>query len=353
MKLRRVRAFTLVELLVVIAIIGILVALLLPAIQAAREAARRAQCTSNLKQLGLAAQNYLSARKDVLPGGMLQQNNSDPPTHTSGPGGSYQGESFFVYLMPYMEEQAIFDNWKFTDRGKNSATETSPAGSLISVLICPSANIPETVCFFPSTPVGNSGLVFPGYYSITSYAGNHGIKNYYPNDPDASDDGMFNIYAAPGSLSGICYARPAPIPCVRHTKGVLLKTVTDGTSKTLLCGERSLNDQGFDNLPPGQRSDLLIHQWALWGWTGGFKMAGHVSRSGGTIPINYKVTSTGCSGYQCQDEKLRAWGSDHPGGANFVFVDGSTRFISDSISQILLAAVSTRNKAEVSSEDLP
>src|SRR5215216_2489287 len=96
MKSKSSRGFTLVELLVVIAIIGILVALLLPAIQAAREAARRTQCTNNLKQLGLALHNYVSAKKDVLPGGMFQENKS--------PGGT-QGETFFVALMPYMENQ--------------------------------------------------------------------------------------------------------------------------------------------------------------------------------------------------------------------------------------------------------
>src|SRR5262249_36767247 len=101
---RKRNAFTLVELLVVIAIIGILVALLLPAIQAAREAARRAQCTSNLKQLGIALHNYIGAKKDVLPGGMYQE--------FKAPGG-YQGDTFFVYLMPYMENQIIYDRWDF------------------------------------------------------------------------------------------------------------------------------------------------------------------------------------------------------------------------------------------------
>lgn len=351
MKSKRRCGFTLVELLVVIAIIGILVALLLPAIQAAREAARRTQCTNHLKQLGLALQNYLSARKEVLPGGMYQQSNTDPPAHAAGTG-NYQGESFFVYLMPYMEEQVVYDRWKFTSRGENSAQTTSPAATSITTLLCPSEVPAEKVCYFP-TPVSGANMAFPGYYSVTNYAGNHGIKNYYPGDTDASDDGMFYVWASPGSNSGVCYTQPAPKPCVRHDRGVALKTVTDGTSKTLLFGERSLDDPGFNALTSNFRSDLLLHQWALWGWTGGFKMAGHVSRSGGTIPINYKVTPVGCSGYQCQDEKLRAWGSSHPGGAVFVMVDGSTRYISESISLVTLAAISTRNKAETPSEDIP
>ncbi len=129
----KTRAFTLVELLVVIAIIGILVALLLPAIQAAREAARRAQCMNNLKQLGIAAHNYLSAKKDVLPGGLFQEFKT--------PGG-YQGQTFFVYLMPYMEYQIIYDQWDFgttssTSRGNNCATQKSPAAHSISIAPLP------------------------------------------------------------------------------------------------------------------------------------------------------------------------------------------------------------------------
>ena len=94
MNAKPLRGFTLVELLVVIAIIGILVALLLPAIQAAREAARRTQCSNGLKQLSLAAHNYMSAKKSVLPPGMYQDNKLPS-----------QGETFFVFLLPYIEEQ--------------------------------------------------------------------------------------------------------------------------------------------------------------------------------------------------------------------------------------------------------
>src|SRR6478752_1254763 len=103
MKSKNTYGFTLVELLVVIAIIGILVALLLPAIQAAREAARRAQCTSQLKQLGLALHNYISAKKDALPPGL----------YTESKNGVQQGDTVFVRLLPYMEEQSIYDRWDF------------------------------------------------------------------------------------------------------------------------------------------------------------------------------------------------------------------------------------------------
>ena len=315
MQQNRVRGFTLVELLVVIAIIGILVALLLPAIQAAREAARRSQCANNLKQLGLACHNYLSVKKDRLPGGMFQENNKSKSPPPASPG--YEGETLFVYLMPYMEEQAIYDNWSFTERSKNSALATSPAGALIQTLLCPSDNPAEKVCYFPTIPSGNHGMAFPGYYAVTSYAGSHGIRNYYP--ADGADDGMFYTWGSTNSTAAVCYPRPAPAPCVRHDKGVALKTVNDGTSHTFLLGEKYNEDAIFDSINTGSRSGLLIHQWSLWGWTGGFKGTGHVTRSGGYL--SHLIINRQCPGscanssnYTCQDERLMTWGSGHPGG---------------------------------------
>jgi prepilin-type N-terminal cleavage/methylation domain-containing protein/prepilin-type processing-associated H-X9-DG protein len=351
MRFARCRGFTLVELLVVIAIIGILVALLLPAIQAAREAARRAQCMNGLKQLGLAAHNYMSAKKDVLPGGLFQQANSDPPAHTAG-SGSYQSDSFFVYLMPYLEQQQVYDNWKFTDRGKNSATDTSPAATLINTLLCASDNPAEKVCYFAS-PVTAANMAFAGYYAVTSYAGNHGTMNYYPTGagcgPNTTDDGMFYVYAPPGSTAGVAYTRPNGTT-FRPIKGVALKTVTDGTSKTILFGEKYNEDPVFNAKYTGQ-SGLLIHQWSLWGWTGGFKGTGHVTRSGGyTQAINLQSATCTLSATCCQDQRLRTWGSGHPGGANFVMADASTQFITDSINPTTLAALSTRNGGEVPPE---
>jgi prepilin-type N-terminal cleavage/methylation domain-containing protein/prepilin-type processing-associated H-X9-DG protein len=346
MKSKRNRGFTLVELLVVIAIIGILVALLLPAIQAAREAARRTQCSNNLKQLGLALHNYISSKKDVLPGGVLQEFKT--------PGG-YQGESFFVRLLPYMEEQAIYDNWSFTARANNSLTDKSPAAQQIGPLLCPSDAPDAKVIYIESGRTSAAGMTFPGYYSVTSYAGNHGTQSYYPTtaggcEPNSTDDGMFYVFAPAGSTAGVCYDRPAPRPCYRPDKGVSLKTVTDGTSKTLLFGEKYNRDEVFDN-KFSSRSGLKIYEWSQWGWTGGYKGLGHVTRSGGYTPvINRQSDTCTLSVDCCQDERLRTWGSGHPGGANFVMADASTQFITDSINPTTLAAISTRNGSETPPE---
>ncbi len=322
MKFSTRRGFTLVELLVVIAIIGTLVALLLPAVQAAREAARRSQCSNNLKQFGLAFQNHLSD-EESYPSGLTQDY------------GPYRGVSFFVSLLPHMEQQAIYDLWDFANLAENSLTPQSPAAAVIGAFYCPSDGAEERVIEFKSIP-GNSGLAYVGFYSNTSYAGNHGTRNYYPTAAKAD---------------GILFTTgPASAPD-RDQEPVKLSQVVDGTSNTILMGERYNFDPIFDTIRANYRSGLLIRQWSLWGWSGGFKGTGHITRSS-FQPINYQVPSScqGSSSYFCQDIRLMGWGSGHPGGAMLSFADGSTRFIDESIATITLAALSTRDEGEVVSE---
>jgi prepilin-type N-terminal cleavage/methylation domain-containing protein/prepilin-type processing-associated H-X9-DG protein len=330
MKKPTANGFTLVELLVVIAIIGVLVALLLPAVQAAREAARRTQCTNNLKQVGLATANYLSAKSDILPSGAVQDQKFG--TGVTGP---YRGVTFFVYLLPYMEQQAIYAQWDFKDLAKNSLTPTSPAGAQLANLLCPSDEPEARVVDFSTMPSGNHGLAYPGYYGVTSYAGNSGTLNYYPN----------NIVPKPGELKpdGVLFLTGPNSAPYTNQETVKLTEVTDGTSNTILGGEKYNVDPQFDALPATSRSGLLMHQWGLWAWTGGFKASGHVMRSSAE-PINFmaKDCATTASGYTCQDRRLTNWGSGHPAGANLVFCDGSTRFVSDSVATLTLAASSTR-----------
>lgn len=332
-KRRTCRGFTLVELLVVIAIIGVLVALLLPAVQAAREAARRSQCTNNQKQFGLAVANFLSAKKDRMPSGLTQET------------GPYRGVTFWVELLPYMEQQAIYAAWDFTSLANNSLTPTSPAAAQIPTLMCPSDQPAERVLNFSSTggglPSGNHGMNYPGYYGITSYAGNHGTFSYYPN----------NIPAIPSQPDGLLFLTgPGSVP-QKNQNPPKLAEVTDGTSNTILGGEKYNNDPEFDALPATSRSGLLIHQWAQWAWTGGFKGTGHVLRSSAE-PINFTARDCGSatSGYTCQDRRLNGYGSGHPGGANFAFLDGSARFVTEAISTITLSSWSTRAGAELVSE---
>jgi prepilin-type N-terminal cleavage/methylation domain-containing protein/prepilin-type processing-associated H-X9-DG protein len=333
---RHKHGFTLVELLVVIAIIGVLVALLLPAVQAAREAARRSQCTNNLKQIGLAAANYLSAKRDELPAGGIQDQ------RWGGLSGTYRGVTFFVYLLPYMEQQALFSRWDFKDLTKNSLGGVNAiTAAQIPTLLCPSDEPAERVFELPTS--GNHGGL-PGYYSVTSYAGNGGTRSYYAND--SRDDGVFYTTGP----DGICYQRTPP-PCQKQVDPVKLAQITDGTSNTLLGGEKYNVDPEFDNLPLNNTSGLKIHQWAAWGWTGGFKVTGHVLRSS-AVPINFSADdcASSASGYACQDQRLNAYGSGHAGGANLLFCDGSARFVTDSTSTITLGSWSTRAGEETVAE---
>ncbi len=325
------RGFTLVELLVVIAIIGTLVALLLPAVQAAREAARRSQCSNNLKQFGLAVQNYISGN-EYYPDGYWQ-------TYR----GTYKGVSFFVPLLPFMEQQNIYDLWDYPQLKQGEfyhlkaklLTPESPAAADINSFHCPSDTPEERVIYFKTSP-GGSGMLYPGYYSNTSYAGNYGTRNYYSNQ--SIPDGIF-------FLTG-----PESFP-EDDQEPAKLSQVADGTSNTFLMGERYNFDPIFDTIDEHHRNGLLIHQWSLWGWTGGYKGNAHLTRSS-FQPINTVVPPScqGASNYDCQDDRLMGWGSGHPGGATIGLADGSTRFVSDSISTIALAAYGTRDGGEIVSE---
>jgi hypothetical protein len=128
---------------------------------------------------------------------------------------------------------------------------------------------------------------------------------------------------------------------------VNLKSVSDGTSHTVLFGERYDDDPYFD-ANYSSTSGLKIGEWCLWGWTGGRKGTGQVLRSygGGQVSLNQK--SEGCvrGPMCCQDDRIKTWGSGHPGGAVLVMADASTTFVTDSINPLVMAAISTRNKAD-------
>ena len=170
---RRNAAFTLVELLVVIAIIGILVALLLPAIQAAREAARRSQCMNNMRQIGIAFTNYESAKK-VLPIGATQRYGNDPKT-----GQPYSGDptmySWVSLLMPYVEEASLYSqvDWKIPLGVRNDNNETSHHIEF-QTFQCPSDQ--------------KVGITNSWYGARGNYAGNVGVGFIWMNDPSPYQD---------------------------------------------------------------------------------------------------------------------------------------------------------------------
>jgi prepilin-type N-terminal cleavage/methylation domain-containing protein len=309
--MNRRTGFTLIELLVVIAIIAILIGLLLPAVQKVREAASRAKCLNNLKQLALAAHNYHDVNEHFPGATYLYSVSAMPPT---------QGYTVFVSLLPFLEQQNLYNIWNFADPRLNGATSTSPAAAVLPVLICPSDLILQNPYPAPKPPGSQWG--------ITSYGGNGGSQMY----PVAAGDGMFFPVG------------PASLP-VRSA--VRIADVTDGLSNTLLFGERYHRDPSFDALVAagtGGGSDKI----AGYGWWGSFGTGAVTDVTESAFaPLNYLVGSLATDPTTAVNMRINAWGSGHTNGANFARADGSISFIVNGIPQAVLLLLAQRADGQV------
>jgi prepilin-type N-terminal cleavage/methylation domain-containing protein/prepilin-type processing-associated H-X9-DG protein len=306
--------FTLVELLVVIAIIGILVALLLPAVQAARESARRAQCINNEKQESLAVLNYESA-KGGLPVGLYECC-----------WGTWQ-----MGVLPYIEESALrnaYENYGGNDpKGPEYKAEpnfTNVTSKRLALASCPSDKISAP------WPYGKSGLTKHNY--VGNY-GSTGIENnLFEKDPG------WNQVAV---LNGVQY-QGAPFEC---KKSIRLKKITDGTSNTLLLSE----------VIQGEGVDLRGLTW--WGDAAGFStyLAPNSSQPDVAVYAYYCNKTDNdllpCVQQSSANPSMFAARSRHPGGVNAAMCDGSVRFVIDDIDTAVWRALSTTHGAEAISGD--
>jgi prepilin-type N-terminal cleavage/methylation domain-containing protein/prepilin-type processing-associated H-X9-DG protein len=307
--------FTLIELLVVIGIIGVLIALMLPAVQKVREAANRMSCLNNLKQIALATHNFHDTHQKFPAGARLPVYVGSRPTG---------GTNLWVELLPYFEQDNLHNKWDYYDNRNNVAGEENAiTAQVIKLLICPSDPLPADV-------VENSAARTPpwswGFYGMSSYGGNAGTRSAPFGDPPAfpgiSRDGIFFI----GS-------------CVRLTD------VTDGTSNTFLFGERFHRDPEYDLRQPVVIPGIApIAQVGKWGWVAGAGVMANVTLHS-AAPINYRMPSGGEA--LALNNRIAAFGSGHPGGANFAFADGSVRFVTERIPLPTLQALSTRAGGEV------
>lgn len=298
------RAFTLIELLVVIAIIAILIALLLPAVQQAREAARRTQCKNNLKQIGLAIHNYADVYT-CLP------NANCGESETSG-------GSLFVSILPFIDQANAYNLFDF-DLKNSDPYNVAVTSQQLPFYLCPTSPMRRVV---PGCSDDNGRA--PGHYAVCGGTEDYNIYWSYYGDPNPVQNGAI-VYT--GSSAG----------------KIRFRDITDGTSTTLMIGETAYN------LPD-------------YKFTSSSSSCNGQSRYGYTYWANPYPGSTVCftssdfNPHDIADDSVfdsswrKSFRSDHVGGVQFVFVDGSVHFISENIDASLLDALATRNGGEVIGE---
>ena len=334
---RRNRGFTLVELLVVIAIIGVLVALLLPAVQAAREAARRSSCQNNLRQIGIATQNF----HDTF--------NALPPLRIAGAEG---WATYWVLIMPYMEQGNLQQQWNL--QLKYAVQSAAARQTQIKSYYCPSRrsgglslsqgfNVNSTTP--PPATDSNTEQRFSAANNLPGATGDYaacvGDMRGLPNNP--SQQNWFNV----SSNGAIIIASPQPAPAnpspatttvTMWSSNTRLATITDGTSNTFLAGEKHVPMKMFGQLKVG---DGPIYSGAWSAFPG--RLAGIED------PLARGPNDLTPSAGIVDGVFARKFGSYHPGVCQFVFCDGSTRGIRTTIDTASLRAFATRSDGETNS----
>jgi prepilin-type N-terminal cleavage/methylation domain-containing protein len=329
---RAVAGFTLVELLVVIAIIGVLVALLLPAVQAAREAARRAQCSNNLKQMGLAVQNYAAA-KGKLPAGY------DRTEDEAKNNVNFSKRGFLTSILQYIEGQNAYNQLVFDFTKKGRQVYDDPAKDIVvDSFVCPSWQDAKATTSAPAGYEYQIGALST-YSGIAGAIRNRGEKLFSSSFGKIPDNGALTMTEIAGSspFGGaklVGYARS-------------LKEITDGQSNSLLAGEFVHRDCCFSALvedAPGN-----TRPWYLAGY-----IDGPYSMKVAETPPNACVVrnAANCMAGTPTNFNHLPMGSFHPGITQFVFVDGSVHNIADSIELEVYKDVATVNGDEVANLQL-
>ena len=291
----------------VIAIIGILVVMLLPAVQSAREAARRVQCMNNFRQVGLALHNYESALGTFPPNMIMWARSQDPacgPRYTTS---TYFGLGWGTFILPYLERSAVYDQFDFGGQlgYANDLPNYRVAATRIGTYLCPSDPQNGELCHF-------------------TYTGTNGT--------DIKEDlRQSNMAATADSHEWSCYPWDWPVqfPMVDGVmgavKGCPIKKIHDGLSKTLLIAE----------VTGGGPGSYLGHYWATFGFidtrdgiNGPWTIIGGQYAESDSSGI-YGMRKTGASSY-------------HPGGCHFLVADGSVHFLTEDLYQAILRSLTTR-----------
>ena len=344
MRLRIRRGFTLVELLVVIAIIGILVGLLLPAVQAAREAARRMQCSNNVKQLSLAAHTYHDAFNS-FPICYFNQTNVTPVLTNPTEG---RQTSWMVGLLPFIEQTALFNMIDFSRGIHNDPRSVGPpavpvgpsnpfaAIQKISGFKCPSDATDDFKNQRLDTP---TGVIRTTAWPVTSYKGVSGANWNIGNVAVQSNVAPWNITRFGTTGDGLNRGNGVLMRGWNFPYKTNLRDVTDGTSNTLFVGEAIGNYSQYN-----------------WWWLSGSTTATT------SIPLNSRAYCTaynpatmtkqgGLIACSADFANNSGFASNHTGGGNFGICDGSVRFISDSMDRNAYRGMATLGGGEVVNVD--
>ena len=341
------RAFTLVELLVVIAIIGILVGLLLPAVQAAREAARRVQCTNNIRQLGLAAHNHESALRYLPPAYRGKQIGGAP--------GYFDLWGTIALLTPYLEQTAVYNS---IDLSLTMYQLTPPYGIQAPVAVV--TKVPTFVC-----PSDKAESVCSNAYAIT---GEFAPSNYAFCLGSGTSRGRTGWLGSPWDADGVFFAQSK----------VKMTDIKDGTSNTVGASERLLGE-GAESATLATRAELRpqtmfvnpnaetndancssslrinFSQRRMYTWVAGEPRCTSYNHY---YAPNDKVNADCVANFTGSDPVTRSSGhglstarSKHTGGVTAWYCDGSVRFIADPIDLQIWRAIATRSGGEVANYD--
>ncbi len=301
------RAFTLIELLVVIAIIAVLIGLLLPAIQQVREAASRTQCANNLKQIGLALHNYHDANQTL------------PPSRV-GP----QHATWFVLILPYMEQDGLYKQWDLTKTYYEQ--KVSVQNAFVRGYLCPSRRVAP----MPSTQLEVSSTGIPDSQEHPGTQGDY-----------ACNGGQFYnaIVDHPLCRGPMCYADSqvnASGQLTSTQSQTALKDITDGTSQTILAGEKHSVQSMWGQSGPSWGEGAI--------WNGDFPR--NFSRIGGQTKWNLGQGPNDMVGpWHCN------FGSWHPNVCQFVFSDGRVAFLSNSIDMDTLQKLACKDDGQATITD--
>jgi prepilin-type N-terminal cleavage/methylation domain-containing protein/prepilin-type processing-associated H-X9-DG protein len=370
------RGFTLIELLVVIAIIAVLIALLLPAVQSAREAARRAQCTNNLKQIGLALHNYVSANNAFPMGGTPQYD-----ARSTTPKGPYEWMNYssFAMLLPYLEQTVVYNMCNLlicpdTGHGYAQAANITVYSTKLNAFLCPSDPYSGTqnLCNYAAS------------FGTTTYMPYYQVNNSQPGVNQSETTGIFTIWKSyslqsvtDGTSNTMAFAEALTGEGANGYNGngpnggngsqyrgnfVFLQTGGAPTSGdvydvsavpnalTLVANDIQTCAAGFRAALTGSIADYRGYRWILG--IPGATMFNAVQTPNESIFNGCRFADQGC-GVGCNTDS--SWSvpatSAHPGGVNVTMADGHVQFIKNSISRPTWWAIATKANGEVTSSD--